>query len=60
MPENEAASKNAIEKRLAKAAADKLRQEGETKAKQIEQEAEKQAESLLKSAQQQADAIKNK
>ncbi|MDR1672336.1 MAG: AsmA family protein [Bacteroidales bacterium] len=58
--ENEAASKNAIEKRLAKAAADKLRQEGETKAKQIEQEAEKQAESLLKSAQQQADAIKNK
>ncbi len=58
--EKDAASKSAIEQRLAKAAADKLRKEGEANAVKIEQEGEKQATAAIESAQKKADEIKNK
>ncbi|MDR1171417.1 MAG: AsmA family protein [Bacteroidales bacterium] len=58
--EKDAASKSAIEQRLAKAAADKLRKEGEANAVKIEQEGEKQATATIDAAQKKADELKSK
>jgi regulator of protease activity HflC (stomatin/prohibitin superfamily) len=54
----DAANKNILEKRLAEAAADKLRSEGEANAKKLEQEADQKARAVLAAAQKKADDLK--
>jgi hypothetical protein len=55
---SDAAGKNAIERRLAQAASDLLRSEGESNARKLEQEGETQAQAVIAAAQRRADELR--
>jgi len=56
--EREASSRSAVEKLLAKTAADKLRSEGEANAAKLEREAETQAAAIMEAARKKAEEVR--